>query len=248
MNCADDHCTGGFPKARPALFTLAFAFTGYRLAILVLALCSVATTASADWLFGGYMGAAGTASNTLTVSPAVGPAFELHDVSYKGEAFRSPWYYGIRVGWLPAATRGLGYEAEWTHAKAIAQIDPASSDLNAFQQSHGLNFLLGNVVYRFTPECGGRCVFGIRGGAGISTPHVESTFRGAHQEQYQYGGFAWQAGAGIEYQVWQFVYAVGDARVTRVSEKHLRGAGAEISGSFFTRHVDFGVSFRFPNR
>jgi len=202
--------------------------------------------AHADWLFGGYMGAAGTSSSTLTVTPAAGAPFSIPDVAYKGQAFRSPWYYGVRVGWLPAATKGIGLEVEWNHAKAIAQIDPRSSDLNAFQQSHGLNFLLGNVAYRFSPGCSGRCTAVMRGGAGISTPHVESTFRNAHQEQYQYGGPAWQAGAGLEYHLWQFVYGIADARVTRVSEKHLRGAGADIAGSFFTRHVDFGIALRLP--
>jgi len=219
--------------------------------LIVIALFALALfpgSARADWLFGGYMGAAGTSSNTLTVSPAAGAPFSIPDVAYKGQAFRSPWYYGVRAGWLPAATKGVGLEVEWTHAKAIAQIDPRSSDLNAFQQSHGLNFLLGNVAYRFSPRCSGRCTAVARVGAGISTPHVESTFRNAHQEQYQYGGPAWQAGAGLEYHLWQFVYGIADARITRVSETHLRGAGADIAGSFFTRHVDFGVALRAPSR
>jgi hypothetical protein len=215
---------------------------------VLLIVLAVATphAARADWLFGGYMGAAGTSSNTLTVSPAAGAPFSIPDVAYKGQAFRSPWYYGVRVGWLPAATKGIGLEVEWNHAKAIAQIDPRSFDLNAFQQSHGLNFLLGIVAYRFSSGCSGRCTAVVRGGAGISTPHVESTFRNAHQEQYQYGGPAWQAGAGLEYHLWQFVYGIADARITRVSEKHLHGAGADIAGSFFTRHVDFGVALRLP--
>jgi lipid A oxidase len=192
------------------------------------------------------MGVASTSSNTLTVTPATGSPFSVPSVDYEGEAFRSPWYYGVRAGWLPAATRGVGFEIEWTHAKAIAQIDPRASDLNAFQQSHGLNFLLGNLAYRFSPGCAGRCTPAVRGGVGISTPHVESTFRNVHQEQYQRGGFAWQLGAGLEYRIWQFVYGIVDARITRVTQEHLRGAGAEISGSFFTRHVDFGVALRLP--
>jgi len=216
--------------------------------VLALGLFCVPSSARADWQFGGYMGASATSSNTLTVTPASGAPFSVPDVAYKGQAFRSPWYYGVRVGWLPADTRGFGYEVEWTHAKAIGQIDPRAFSLNAFQQSHGLNFLLGNVAYRFSPGCNGRCAAVIRGGAGISTPHVESTFANVHQEQYQYGGPAWQLGAGLEYHLWQFVYAVGDARITRVTEKHLRGAGAELAGTFFTRHVDFGVALRLPNR
>jgi len=192
------------------------------------------------------MGVASTSSNTLTVAPASAPPFSIASVDYEGEAFRSPWYYGVRAGWLPAETRGFGYEVEWNHAKAIAQLVHDAQDLNQFQQSHGLNFLLGNLVYRFTPACGGACAFNVRGGAGISTPHVESTFRNEHQEQYQYGGIAWQAGAGLEYHLWQFVYGVADARITRVSEHHLRGAGVEIAGPFFTRHVDFGIALRIP--
>ena len=234
MNSADAGRFSGLRRAGPPLL------------ILVIALCGVSTDADADWLFGGYMGASATSSNTLTVTPAAGAPSSLADVAYKGQAFRSPWYYGVRVGWLPAATRGIGVEVEWNHAKAIAQIDPRAQELNAFQQSHGLNFLLGNVAYRFTPACDGRCTFVVRGGAGISTPHVESTFRNVHQEQYQYGGFAWQVGAGAELRIWQFIYGIADARVTRVSEKHLRAAGADIAGAFVTRHVDFGVGLRLP--
>lgn len=192
------------------------------------------------------MGAATTSTNTLRVTPASGPSQSLSIVDYEGEAFRSPWYYGVRVGWLPSATRGFGFEVEWNHAKAIAQLEHDAQDLNQFQQSHGLNFLLGNAIYRFTPMCSGACTFNVRGGLGITTPHVESTFRNVHQEQYQYGGIAWQAGAGVEYHLWQFVYGIADARITRVTEKHLRGAGADIAGSFFTRHVDFGVALRLP--
>jgi len=227
------------------VFTFRF---GSPVLVLVCGLVGVPRGANADWLFSGYMGAAGTSSNTLTVTPASGAPLSIEDVAYKGEAFRSPWYYGTRAGWMPAATRGFGGEVEWTHAKAIAKIDPGASPLNQFQQSHGLNFLLGNVTYRFSPGCTGRCTAVLRGGAGISTPHVESTFRNVHQEQYQRGGFAWQLGGGVEYHLWQFVYGVADARITRVTEDHLRGAGVEIAGSFFTRHVDFGVALRLPGR
>ena len=217
--------------------------------VLAFGLFFVPGSARADWLFGGYMGASATSSNTLTVTPASGAPFSLQNVAYKGQAFRSPWYYGVRASYVACAPDTAPIplpEIEWTHAKAIAQLDARASDLNAFQQSHGLNFLLGNLAYRFS--CNGRYTAVVRGGIGISTPHVESTFRNAHQEQYQRGGFAWQLGAGLEFHLWQFVYGIAVARITRVTEKHLRGAGAEIAGSFFTRHVDFGVALRLPNR
>jgi hypothetical protein len=203
----------------------------------------VPRVARADWLFAGYMGASGTSSNTLTVTPAFAPSFSINDVAYKGQAFRSPWYYGVPRGWLPAATKGVGAEIEWTHAKAIAQIDPRASDLNAFQQSHGLNFCSA------TSPTASPAAAGVARGRprrrGHLDPHVESTFRNVHQEQYQRGGFAWQLGAGLEFHLWQFVYGVA-MRASRASPKTPARRRGRIAGSFFTRHVDFGVALRLP--
>lgn len=217
-----------------------------RRLLFLFALFVCPASASADWLFSGYMGAARTSPNTLTITPASGPVQTLHVADYEGEAFRSPWYFGVRAGWLPHDTRGLGFELEYNHAKAIAGLVHDAQDLNQFQQTHGLNFWMGNAVYRFTPACGGACAFNVRGGFGITHPHVESTYLNVHQEQGQFGGFAWQAGAGVEYHVWQFVYAVGDARLTRVTERHLHGDGIDIAGTFFTQHADFGIALRVP--
>jgi lipid A oxidase len=216
-------------------------------AVALLILLVGATDARADWLFAGYLGASHTPGNTLTVTPASGPPQTVQVDSYEARPFIAPPYYGVRVGWIPHATRGLGVEGEWTHAKAYGEGLSSGSDLTYFAQSHGLNFVLGNAVYRFMPMCGGACSFNLRGGLGVSTPHVESTLRDVRVEHYQYGGVAWQLGAGVEYRVWQFVYGVGDARITRVSEQHLRGNGAEIAGSFFTSHVDFGIALRVPS-
>jgi lipid A oxidase len=236
MNCADTGSLDGCPRPRLPLF-----------AFLVLCFCCFGSDARADWLFAGYLGASHTPGNTLTVMPASGsPQQTVHVASYDARPFIAPQYYGVRIGWLPPATRGLGFEGEWTHAKAYGEGLSSGSDLTYFAQSHGLNFLLGNAVYRFTPGCGG-CAFSVRGGLGISTPHVETTIRNVRVEHYQYGGVAWQLGAGVEYRVWQFVYGVGDARITRVSEQHLRGNAAEVAGSFFTSHVDFGIALRVPS-
>jgi lipid A oxidase len=212
------------------------------------AFCCAPCPARADWLFAGYLGASHTPGNSLTVTPAGGPAQMVTVDSYEARPFKSPQYYGARVGWLPHEARGFGLEGEWTHAKAYGDGLSSGADLTYFAQSHGLNFVLGNLAYRFTPTCRDRCTVSVRGGLGISTPHVESTFRGVRQEQYQRGGIAWQLGTGLELHLWQFVYGVADARITRVTEKHLRGAGAEIAGSFFTSHVDFGVALRLPSR
>jgi hypothetical protein len=100
------------------------------------------------------------------------------------------------------------------------------------------------VAYRLPPACGGGCTIALRVGAGISMPHVESTFRGAHQEQYQYGGFAYQAGIGLEQRLWKGLYGLVDAKFSRVKENDLRGAGVSLEGAFTTIHVDFGLGWR----
>src|SRR5258705_11570973 len=144
--------SGGSERTRPTLPIYGPARPICRpasLLLLIIALFWSPRPARADWLFSGYMGVASTSSNTLTVTPATGRPFSVPSVDYEGEAFRSPWYYGVRAGWLSAATRGVGYEIERTPAKAIAQVDPPASDLNAFQPSHGINFPLGNLAYRF---------------------------------------------------------------------------------------------------
>jgi len=212
--------------------------------VLAFALFAVPGSARAEWQFGGYLGVSSTSGNTLTVTPTSGAAQTVQVDSYEARPFKAPQYYGVRVGWLPHEIRGLGYEVEWNHAKAYGQGLSSGSDLTYFAQSHGLNFILGNAVYRFAPVCGGACTFNVRGGLGITTPHVETTFRNVRQEQYQRGGVGWQVGAGIEYHLWHLLYAVGDARLTHTTEHHLHAAGADIEGSFTTRHIDFGIALR----
>jgi lipid A oxidase len=233
MNYASAARFAGSKRTRPPLIAIAILF--------------LASNAHADWQFGGYLGASKTPGNTLTVTPSNGgPAQTVTVASYDARPLTAPQYYGVRIGWLPHDTRGLGFEGEWNHAKAYGEGLSGGSDLTYFAQSHGLNFVLGNAIYRFTPRCGGACTLNVRGGLGVATPHVETTIRNVRVEHYQYGGFAWQLGAGVEYRLWQFLYAIGDARITRASEHHLRGNGAEVAGAFFTSHVDFGIGLRVP--
>ncbi len=164
-----------------------------RIATLLFLLCATASEAQADWSLAAFTGASRTPSNTLTLVGPDGVPNRIGPVDYVGEAWRAPMYYGYRIGWA-RAERGLGVEVEFTHAKAIATTH--STLLTDFQQSHGLNFVLANIVWRH-PVAAGRLVLAARGGAGFTIPHVEGTYRGTHTESYQYGGLAWHAGAGV---------------------------------------------------
>jgi hypothetical protein len=205
---------------------------------LVFFFCLAATNATAaDWMVGAVGGASHTNSNTLTlsgpVSTTVGP------VEYRGEGFKSPIYYGLRFGCAPVD--GLGIEGEWIHAKARGTT--GSATLTRFDQSHGLNFVLGSVVYRH-PVGNGRVAVTARGGGGFTLPHVEGTLLGSHTESYQYGGLALHGGAGLEVRLAGGLTALAEVRMTRTGEE-LDVAGAKIDGTFVTSHVAFGVGWRF---
>jgi lipid A oxidase len=198
--------------------------------------------ASADWLLAGYIGAAKTPATTLHVTPTAGTAFDLSKVAFAGKAFKTPPYYGYRIAQIRKDSR-IGFEAEFIHAKTIA-VDTKSAVLTAFEQSHGLNFVLGNVAYRPVAWCDGRCTVAIRGGGGITLPHVEATYLGEHAESYQFGGPAAQAGAGLELAIASGFTAIADGRVTiaHVSDDL---PGAVLSATFVSWHLSAGVGWKF---
>jgi hypothetical protein len=210
-----------------------------RTAALLVALLVCAGEARAEWFLGAFTGASHTGANTLTIS---GPATQLAigPVDYRSEPFTSPIYYGASVGWTPAGRR-LGVEGEWTHTKARATT--GSELLTRFDQSHGLNFVLASAVYRY-PLANGRLRLVARAGGGFTLPHVEGTFNGSHTESYQYGGLAWQAGAGVELSFWRGLSAMAGGRFTRTAET-LDVGGVQVDGTFNTAHVDFGIGWRF---
>lgn len=215
----------------------------WTIACAVAALILVPAPARAQWMLSVYSGAAASASNTLTVTPSTGAPLTLNDVEYRAASSQAPIYYGYRAGYTPKRSR-LGVEFEFTHAKAIA-VDTHSPDLAQFQMTHGLNFLLGNVVYRSQPPGSGRVAFVARGGAGFTLPHVETVFRGNSLSEYQNGGVGAQGGVGVEAQIIRRLYAIADARLT-YARVRVDAADAAIAGGFLTRHIDFGIAVRLP--
>jgi hypothetical protein len=210
--------------------------------VVCLAVLALPSLARADWLLSMYVGSAATSSNTLQITSASGSAVSIGDIDYEGKSWSSPPYYGYRIGWTPEGHH-LGVEGEFTHAKSIAKTIP-STDLTAFQLSHGLNFILGNVVYRTSPYCGGRCTLVARGGAGITYPHVEATFRGVTTYEYEYAGFGTQGGVGIELKVVPHFFIVGDARLTYARIRADLVDAGKLAGPFTTRHADIGIAWR----
>jgi hypothetical protein len=235
-----------------------------RSLILLLVLVS---PASAQWSVSAFLGDASTSPTRLDVRSNAGDLVVIEQVHLEDESSQSPWYYGWRIGRRIERVPWLGFEAEFIHAKTIADttqrvrlhgrmngavVDdqlPMSVVLPRFELSHGLNFLLGNAVVRWpsgSVSSEPRLTMVGRFGVGPTVPHVESTFQGQTEDAYQWARLAIGGGIGAEVRIVNHVFAVGDLKYTTTREEVHVGS-AEIAGRFTTRHVMAGLMWRFTS-
>ena len=132
-------------------------------------------------------------------------------VSFEGLDFSSPPYYGARLLWFPSEASHWGFGAEFFHMKLYAETGEAvdvagrrggvsiddneriDNTIQSFSLSHGLNYALGDIVYRWLPGHRGEDFLGhlqpYAGlGLGVAIPHVESNVGGRFHEEYQLRG------------------------------------------------------------
>ena len=225
-------------------------------------------SARADWIFGAFLGHAQTHSSTVVLTlPSQATRLDLTGVDYRGESFRSPQYYGLRVTWSPDAHPWLGVEGEWIHAKVFAEVDravhmrgtlrgapvdatvPMSSLVQRLAMSHGLNFILANLALRHglgpvDARGARRVVAVVRGGAGPMRPHAESHVDHVAREQYENGGFGAQVAGGLELSLWRGLGALGEYKFTWASPE-IAVAGGQAKVPARSHHFVFGMRYGF---
>jgi hypothetical protein len=225
-------------------------------------------TARADWSLGAFLGQAHTQTSTVVLTlPSQATQLDMIGVHYRGESFRSPQYYGVRVTWSPDSRRWLGLEGEWIHAKVYAEVDrvvqmqgtlrgvpvdssaPLSSLVQRLAMSHGLNFLLMNVAVRHglgpvDTRGGHRVMAVVRAGAGPTFPHAESHVDQVAKDQYETGGLGAQVGGGLEYSLWRGLGALGEYKFTWASPE-IEVAGGQAKVPARSHHVVFGMTYGF---
>lgn len=173
-----------------------------RLAWCLLAVL-VPASAEAQWYVAGYSGAHATHAAAITITqPAQDTALRLHDITFAANPMASPQYYGIRIGRLAGARSQWGTEVEFIHLKVFAETAGSYETsgrwmgapmegrvrmdalVQRYGMSHGLNFLVGNLVSR-RPLGGGRVASVNRIGGGITIPHGETSVNFDVQQQYE---------------------------------------------------------------
>jgi hypothetical protein len=230
--------------------------------ILLAALVAFAADADAQWHFAAYLGGSHTRPANVTIErPGEGVAIVFEDVSFEERSLKSPQYYGLRFGRWFGRERRLGVEIEWMHPKAYAITDrrydvsgdlgpygdriqppaPMNALVSRYAMSHGMNFLFANVAYR-TAIGDGPITAVVRGGAGPSLPHGESTFAGEAREQYEFGGFGVHAAAGAEIKLYRRLSTTIEYKLTfaRPEIDIAEGTGQMTATS---HHLAIGLAF-----
>ena len=235
--------------------------TGRRIAPILLAIFAalVPVPADAQWFAAAYLGANATRPSTVSVEvPSQGLSVEYHDVEFEARPFASPQYYGGRVGrWFGASGR-VGVEVEFIHLKMYAKTEGQYATTGAFgtapdtpgaamdavvqryAMSHGLNFLVANLVTR-TP-LRGPMSFVARAGLGPTLPHAETTVLGQARDGYEYGGFGAHVAAGLDVRLRGRLSLVAEYKFTYASPRiDLADGFGQTTAA--THHVAFGLAF-----
>lgn len=232
-----------------------------RIALLLFVIVlGFAGRADAQWYFAGYLGANATKSADVTVTvPSASLALTFRNVEFDAHPFESPQYYGWRLGKLVGAHRRLGVELEFIHLKVIgltnrayattgtsgtatlAPGDPMSRIVGRYSMTHGLNFAVVNLVVR-QPLASGRAALILRGGAGLTIPHTETTVLGVSVDKYESGGPGIHGAAGLDVRLSGRLSFLAEYKFTR-AQPEISVSGGRGRTTSTTHHVAAGLAF-----
>jgi lipid A oxidase len=183
-----------------------------------------AASARAEWVVSAFTGSAMT-ENTDVKLRQPGTDLTFHDASFEGRDFESPFYYGGRVSYfLEREQSSFGFGAEFFHAKAylnsgdtvhvtgtrgglsVDDQEPISNSIQQFNNSHGLNYLTADAMYRWVFSNRDKSFIGrlqpyLGAGIGVVIPHVESDVGGLSFQEYQVHGPGVVAFGGLNFDI-----------------------------------------------
>ena len=215
----------------------------------IVALCLYPLVASAETQLSVYGGFNWNFSSDVKLN-APG-AQDQRSVDWDGGSFDFPPYWGVRgVYWL-SRTSNWGFAIDYTHQKALADINfAADPTYDRLEFTDGNNLLILEVLYRFSPLMNGTLVPYVGAGAGVTIPHVEVTLDpgkgGSKTFEYQLAGPAAQILAGLEYKLdnsWSLFTEF------KLSYSHISAdlqGGGELETELWSPALAIGLTYRFP--
>lgn len=227
-----------------------------------------ASSAHAEVELSIFTGVALTQDSDLDLHQAGGTDLTFHDAAFEGRDFETPPYYGIRALWFPSDLSHWGFGAEFFHMKMYADTGdtvrvtgrrtgvPVNDDeridntIEQFSLSHGLNYALGDIVYRWMPGRRGEDFLGhltpyAGVGLGLAIPHVESNVNGNFHQEYQVHGPGVQALAGVNVVLTRHWGLMFEYKFTYAHLDSLDIPGGSIEVTPLTHHLVTGLTFSF---
>jgi len=215
-----------------------------------------------------FTGVALTQDSDVDLHQTGGTDLTFRDVSFEGRDFETPPYYGVRGLWFPSEDSHWGFGAEFFHMKMYAKTgdtvrvsgrrdgigvndnEPISDTIESFSLSHGLNYALGDIVYRWMPGQRGEDFLGhltpYAGiGLGAAIAHVESNVNGNFHEEYQFHGPGVQALAGVNVVLTRHWGLMFEYKFTYANLDSLDIPGGSIEVTPLTHHLVTGITFSF---
>ncbi len=191
-----------------------------------------------------YLGSNASPDTVINYDFNLGHGMQTETVSWDGETFDMPPFFGTRITWWQEDNPNWGLAIDNVHAKVAA--NPMPSDFAVLEFTDGVNMVTGNVHYRhlnnslFTPYVGV--------GVGFTTPHVEvlpdpTTYPGgSFTNRYQFGGASAQILAGIDYKISDRWSVFGEAKYAKFWIRADLDGGGSISTDIPSRQIAFGVN------
>jgi lipid A oxidase len=228
----------------------------------------IASGARAEVQLSIFTGVALTQDSDIDLHQAGGTDLTFHDVSFEGRDFETPPYYGFRALWFPTDASHWGFGGEFFHMKMYAETDDTvrvtgrrdgvplndteriDQTIQSFSLSHGLNYALGDVVYRWMPGRRGEDFLGhltpYAGiGLGLAIPHVESEVNGSFHEEYQVHGPGVQGLAGVNVALTRHWGLMFEYKFTYANLDSLDIPGGSIEVTPLNHHLVTGLTFSF---
>jgi lipid A oxidase len=228
----------------------------------------IASGARAEVQLSIFTGVALTQDSDIDLHQAGGTDLTFHDVSFEGRDFETPPYYGFRALWFPTDASHWGFGGEFFHMKMYAETDDTvrvtgrrdgvplndtetiDQTIQSFSLSHGLNYALGDVVYRWMPGRRGEDFLGhltpYAGiGLGLAIPHVESEVNGSFHEEYQVHGPGVQGLAGMNVALTRHWGLMFEYKFTYANLDSLDIPGGSIEVTPLNHHLVTGLTFSF---